>query len=56
METSIKILKCQHCQALAVSVNDIRLTSHKCAGAWDIVLDEPVDVKDIRAAIKGRQS
>jgi hypothetical protein len=32
------------------------VTPHKCAGAWDIVLEETVNVKDIRAALKGHQS
>lgn len=49
----IEILKCKHCGILAVSLNETRVTNHKCAGAWKVELSEWVPKQDVRAALKG---
>lgn len=38
----LEILRCRDCGALAVSVNDTRVTRHQCSGRWTTALVEDV--------------
>jgi len=51
---TVQILSCKNCGAAAVSVNDRRITGHKCGGAWNIVRTEPVEVAEIHRALAVR--
>lgn len=47
----MEVLKCQHCPKLAITIDDSRITSHKCAGAWTTIHSEYVDPSKIYEAI-----
>jgi hypothetical protein len=53
---TVNVLRCKFCGTFAVSVNDHRITNHKCAGAWDIVRSEPVEVAEIQRGLAQRVS
>ena len=36
----VQVLSCLSCGRLAVAINGVRVTSHKCAGSWKTQLDE----------------
>lgn len=40
----VAIIKCGYCGKLGISINDTRITSHKCSGAFDFVHTEKVDL------------
>jgi hypothetical protein len=39
----VEVFACRHCRALAVCIDDIRITNHKCAGQWEVLMKETVD-------------
>jgi hypothetical protein len=47
----VQVLSCKLCGTLAVSVDDYRITGHKCAGAWNVVRTERVAVATVRQAL-----
>lgn len=47
----VHVMTCKHCGTHAVSINDRRITSHKCAGAWNIVRTETIEVAEIHASL-----
>jgi hypothetical protein len=49
----LEILRCRHCPELAVVINGIRITSHKCAGQWTVVARLPYDPEVTLRAIGG---
>ena len=48
--STIEVLACADCRALAVSVNDTRITGHKCSGRWDALMREEIPTDDLVAA------
>lgn len=48
----LEILRCKHCPELAVSINDTRITSHKCAGQWTIIARLPYNAEVAIQAIQ----
>lgn len=49
----VEILQCNFCQKFAVSLNNTRVTNHKCDGAWTAVLTETVPEDNLlRAGFK----
>jgi hypothetical protein len=46
----LEILRCKHCGRLAVALNEIRITNHKCAGQWEVVQRESFDANSLRRA------
>jgi hypothetical protein len=50
-EHFIEVLRCADCRALAVAINDVRLTGHKCSGRWTRVLHERINLQDLRRAL-----
>ena len=34
--STVDLIECAHCARLGVAIDDIRVTSHKCAGAWNV--------------------
>lgn len=50
MKARIQVLKCDACGSLAVSINDHRITSHKCGGGWTVALEEEFEAKDLVGA------
>jgi hypothetical protein len=34
--STVDLLECAHCARLGVAIDDIRVSSHKCAGAWNV--------------------
>ena len=40
----VEILKCKDCGKLAVSIDETRVTGHKCSGSWTTLLTEECEV------------
>lgn len=51
---AVQVLRCKGCGAFAVSVNDFRITAHKCAGAWNVERAETVEVALLHQALAQR--
>jgi hypothetical protein len=52
----VEICSCKHCGRLTVILGNehrgLRLSGHKCAGAWNTVSSFDVPVSDFRANVK----
>ena len=52
----VEIMACDHCRQLTVVLGNehggMRLSGHKCAGAWSTVSSFDVPVKDFRADVQ----
>jgi hypothetical protein len=47
----VEVVACKHCRALAVLIGDTRVTSHKCAGQWEVLCTERVSTRLIVDAL-----
>jgi len=50
---TVEALRCRDCGRLVISLDDHRITKHKCSGAWNVEFSEHVEPEEIRKAIRG---
>lgn len=46
MKIKVEAIQCKDCGRVGLSVEDIRVTSHKCSGAWKVIAEASVDLDE----------